>query len=168
MLIFLITFIQNEEKFKTIIDDYACGDMEINYWEEEDNDYYSYGKIVITEKWDSSKNRKYHYVIELKMNSNSWGYCQCQPTDVNYNEKHHCCGTSCDWDQPSFEAKKIVYLDHGEYKGFERDLWETEKLCADKINGYKEEKRNQDVFEIEQEIKRLENRKSKLLKGEEL
>ncbi|WP_440110144.1 hypothetical protein [Paenibacillus sp. QZ-Y1] len=139
------------------------------------DEYYANGKIrVLIEKPEEERESEmmydaycnYCYYIEFCYDERYWGYCDCQPSYKEYDEKHGCCGSGCDWVAPRFYIEKSISLGGGVWEGLERDYWEYEKKFnedQDNKNTYVEEmKKKQEIEALEASIRDAQSRLSKL------
>lgn len=111
----------------------------------------------------------FEYEIVFDYDERNWGYCECNPSDLDYREDKHCCGHGCDWDAPSIKVRKSFLISEHSWSGDEHDYWDFEdKFYADD----KEENEKKLLAEREYKIKSLketiENAQKELKKLENL
>lgn len=171
---FMVSVIdQNINKYKDFIDDITKNNFCVNGYEEDHSSGYTAGKIrILIEKSNEEKDKEekengfviseyydYHYEIEFLYDERMWGYCQCNPSDPDYNFEHKCCGHGCDWTAPAFRLSKIIDIGRSGWDGDENDYWIYEKIFQ------KEEKNNNEIieqYEKEQKRKYLEEQLSEI------
>lgn len=90
----------------------------------------------------------FEYEIVFDYDERNWGYCECNPSDLDYREDKHCCGHGCDWDAPSIKVRKSFLISEHSWSGDEHDYWNFE-------DKYKEENEKKLVSEREYKIKSL-------------
>lgn len=166
----------NPEQMKSITEDCSIYGFDIYFEENKDSDdHYTEGSLVINlhklennglSDWEN--NLDYHYRISLDVNDRMTGYCTCSTNDEGFNYEHECCGAGCDWYEPCIRISKIEGLGYVEFDGYERDLWRLEK----EWKGIKEETRDNKLLQTlryyEEQIKVLEDVKSKFIKENKL
>lgn len=169
------TMLQNKEVLHSLLSDLEKWKMDIHH-QEDKTEGYTFGKWVIylwdyeSEEQDSdselyrddSKSPNYHYEIELTRDGRYWGYCECTPDMEGYNEKYKCCGDGCDWVAPSFTLSKVEEC-YGKFKGDERDLWKLEGKWEEHLGSYNKKLKEKRLRNIEEQLKRLEEEKAKLI-----
>nr|DAZ52568.1 MAG TPA: hypothetical protein [Caudoviricetes sp.] len=80
------------------------------------------------------------YEIVFDFDARYWGYCECNPSDLDYREDKHCCGHGCDWDAPSIEVRKSFLVSNHSWNGDEHDYWDLKISFMQMIK--KKKKRN--------------------------
>lgn len=163
---------QQLDKCTEFLEDISKNTYCINGFDEDTTGGYTNGRIrILIEKDDKKESDlttgvyynycyyNYCYYINFLYDDRMWGYCQCTPEDEGYNEKHDCCGNSCDWHAPSFRIEKVITIDSGSWDGQQKDYWKYEEQFL--VN---EQNKNVEVekFEREQKRKNLENQIKKL------
>jgi hypothetical protein len=98
-------------------------EAEMYYREERDN----YGEVQRLHIVTGTEGANYYYVLSFTTNERMWGYCECSPSDAEYDAEHRCCGHGCDWVAPSFSVRKVEHVGHAAWEGDESDYWRYEK-----------------------------------------
>lgn len=169
------TLLQNQNVLEPLLNDLKDWRVDIQFIESKSG--YGYGKYQLY-LWDydgeepqdddwhgyyDQKHLNYYYEILLERDERYWGYCECQPEDKGYNEKHKCCGNGCDWAAPSFTLRKIEDR-RGSFEGAERNMWELEEKWNEHLESHNEKIKQEQLKRIEEDLHRLQQEKEKLNK----
>ena len=89
-----------------------------------------------------------------------WGdYCQCQPTDKEYNDEYECCGDHCDFLNSSFQLLKVFPMGYSSYQGKAKELWADIEQIEDRteeIEKHKQELQDQ-IDKLQRKLDSLNN-----------
>jgi hypothetical protein len=151
------TMLQNKENLTGIIDEYNNDDDWSFHYSEVENGYYHIGNLLIY-----NNNSKYSYELELVDEPHYDGYCECTSLMKDYNEKHDCCGTSCDWSKPAIDIKKITKLGYFNFTGIAKDLWTLTDKWEDDFEEVKRKKIESRINFLTQQIINLEQEREQL------
>jgi hypothetical protein len=153
---------EHSGKFKLLDVDATKWNLIIHY-EKDASEGYTDGKFEISFWSEKEENPDHRYEIELLHDERYWGYCECSPDEEGYVEELRCCGDGCDWVAPRFSFKRIENLAYKSFDGNEKDMWILEKSWESELKEHKENVRKSQIKYIENQIKELEERRSKLL-----
>lgn len=158
----LVVLEQRLGEYEVFLEDLKRYADDLYVWVDKDKEnYYELARIHV------GFSQKYSYDIIINDKEEMIGYCMCEETDEDYNEKYKCCGKECDWYRPSFFIKKTKYIARRvDFEGQQRDYWKAQEKFIDKyfeeeekIEQEKNEKRNQllkDIAYYEQFIQNLQ------------
>ena len=133
-----------------------------------DDDYYTC-KACVTFFNEIMEALDFEYEIVFDCDERNWGYCECNPSDLDYREDKHCCGHGCDWNAPSVEVRKSFLVSNHSWSGDEHDYWDFEDKFYQSDNEENERKMKEErEYKIKNLKETIENAQKELKKLENL
>lgn len=149
-------FNDNENRYTQFIFDLKNSTHYNILIEKSTNEYNGICRIIIyfyIEDGDDFGNESnFKYDIEFAYDERNYGWCECEPGDMDYREDYGCCGHGCDWDAPELEMRKSFLVSNHSWNGDQHDYWNFEDKFYSED---KEETTKRKKVEKENKVKRL-------------